>query len=99
MPDANDQSETSSAPIPSAASEALYEAASPPAIHRGLVGRFLKRTLDIVASVTLLVVLSPQLALAILVIRVGSSGESFFRLDRAGIHGRHFTPPSSSGPW
>lgn len=92
MPEANAQPGPSAASIPSSSSEALYQAANTREIERSATGRFLKRTLDIVVSLTGLIMLSPFLALAIVIIRINSSGESFFRLERVGLRGCHFTP-------
>jgi lipopolysaccharide/colanic/teichoic acid biosynthesis glycosyltransferase len=92
MSEADAQPEPSAALIPSSASEALYEAANAREVHRSAAGRFLKRTLDIVGALTGLIVLSPILALAIISIRLNSRGDSFFRMDRVGLRGHHFTP-------
>jgi lipopolysaccharide/colanic/teichoic acid biosynthesis glycosyltransferase len=92
MTEANAQPEPSAASIPSSASEALYEASDIREVHRGVVGRFLKRTLDIGVSLVGLIVLSPLLGLAIIAIRLNSRGDSFFRMDRVGLRGGHFTP-------
>ena len=50
----------------------------------------LKRTLDIVASALLLVLLSPLLALIALAIWVEDGGPVFFSQTRVGRYGRHF---------
>ena len=92
MSEPNTQPEPPFTSIPSSASEALFDAADPPQVHWSATGRFLKRALDIVVSATGLIALSPLLATVIIMIRVGSPGESFFRLDRVGKNGRHFTP-------
>ena len=92
MPEANAQPEPSAASIPSSSSEALYQAANAREIDRSAAGRFLKRALDIVVSLVGLIVLSPLLGLAIIAIRLNSPGDSFFRMDRVGLRGHHFTP-------
>src|SRR5262249_6092857 len=50
----------------------------------------LKRAIDIFASFTALIVLSPVLAVAALAIRLTSPGPVLFRQVRAGLHGRPF---------
>jgi exopolysaccharide biosynthesis polyprenyl glycosylphosphotransferase len=50
----------------------------------------LKRALDILASFTALVVLSPLLAITALAIKLTSPGPILFRQVRAGLHGRAF---------
>lgn len=52
---------------------------------------FWKRTIDIVGSATLLMLLSPMLFLAALAIRLSSPGPIIFRQRRAGLGGRPFT--------
>jgi lipopolysaccharide/colanic/teichoic acid biosynthesis glycosyltransferase len=53
-----------------------------------LVNRALKRTLDIAIAATLLIVLSPLLALIVVLIQVESPGTPFYRARRAGYRGR-----------
>ena len=50
----------------------------------------LKRTLDLIVSATLLVVLSPVFAVIALMIRLDSRGPIFFRQARAGYSGKRF---------
>ena len=52
---------------------------------------FGKRTLDIILSATALVVLSPLLLVAAILVRVGDGGPALFRQSRVGAGGRHFT--------
>jgi exopolysaccharide biosynthesis polyprenyl glycosylphosphotransferase len=54
------------------------------------VGLLLKRLLDVIGSATLLVVLSPVLAVLALAVRLDSSGPVFFSQERVGLHGRSF---------
>jgi lipopolysaccharide/colanic/teichoic acid biosynthesis glycosyltransferase len=50
----------------------------------------LKRTIDIVASTILLLLLAPLLVIAMLAIRLDSPGSAIFTQDRVGRHGRIF---------
>ncbi len=54
-------------------------------------GRALKRVLDVAAAAAGLVVLSPLLAVLVLLIRHGSPGPAMFRQERAGRDGKPFT--------
>jgi lipopolysaccharide/colanic/teichoic acid biosynthesis glycosyltransferase len=68
-------------------------AAELPAVP-GLLGRLdaaAKRVLDVAVAATLLVVLSPLLAVLAVVVRRDSPGPALFRQERAGQHGRPFT--------
>jgi exopolysaccharide biosynthesis polyprenyl glycosylphosphotransferase len=56
-----------------------------------LWGRASKRTLDIVVSLVLLLVLSPFLLLIMLLIKLDSPGPVFYRQERVGLDGRKFT--------
>ena len=60
-----------------------------PRFSRGQV--FLKRTVDLFASVTGVVLLSPLLAFLAIAVRLSSSGPVFFRQTRVGFHGHEFT--------
>jgi exopolysaccharide biosynthesis polyprenyl glycosylphosphotransferase len=51
---------------------------------------FVKRTIDIVASLIALIVLSPILLIVILAIKFESKGEAIFSQERVGIHGKLF---------
>jgi len=51
----------------------------------------LKRVLDLLGAVLLLVLLSPLFLFLAVAIRIDSSGPSWFRQTRVGRHGRHFT--------
>jgi lipopolysaccharide/colanic/teichoic acid biosynthesis glycosyltransferase len=53
--------------------------------------RVAKRTLDIVVSLTVIIVLSPVLALAALLVKLTSNGPALFRQQRVGEGGRIFT--------
>ena len=53
--------------------------------------RFVKRALDIVVSATVLLLVSPLLAVAMLAIKLTSKGPAFFRQQRVGEGGRIFT--------
>jgi exopolysaccharide biosynthesis polyprenyl glycosylphosphotransferase len=57
---------------------------------QGWLDRLLRRTLDVVASLGLLVVALPILALAALAIRLDSEGPIFYRQERMGEGGRSF---------
>ena len=52
--------------------------------------RFAKRTLDVAASATLLVLLSPVLAVIAILVRATSPGPALFRQTRVGRDGRRF---------
>lgn len=52
---------------------------------------FLKRTVDLVASILGVIVLSPLLAFLALSVRLSSQGPVFFRQKRVGFRGRDFT--------
>lgn len=52
---------------------------------------FMKRAVDLVLSLTLMVILSPLLAAAALAIKMTSSGPILFRQKRVGINKRQFT--------
>ncbi len=56
----------------------------------GVLGRFAKRSTDVVASALLLLVLSPLFFLIALAVRLTSKGPAFFRQERVGQHGEHF---------
>ncbi len=61
--------------------------------RRGLsygVGRYIKRSLDVVFSVLFLVVMSPIFMIASLFIRIDSTGPIIFRQQRVGLHGKRF---------
>jgi lipopolysaccharide/colanic/teichoic acid biosynthesis glycosyltransferase len=53
--------------------------------------RLLKRSLDIIVSATVLLLLSPLLAITMLIIKMTSKGPAFFRQQRVGEGGRIFT--------
>lgn len=53
--------------------------------------RVIKRMLDVTASFTVLVLLSPLLLYIALRVRLSSPGPIFFRQERMGLHGRPFT--------
>ena len=52
--------------------------------------RFSKRAFDIGASALLIVLLSPVLALAAIIVRLSTPGHVLFRQDRVGLNGQHF---------
>jgi exopolysaccharide biosynthesis polyprenyl glycosylphosphotransferase len=52
---------------------------------------FIKRVLDIIFSLSLIIILSPFLALTALLIKLESKGPVFFRQDRCGLNGRIFS--------
>jgi exopolysaccharide biosynthesis polyprenyl glycosylphosphotransferase len=52
--------------------------------------RAVKRTMDLVTSGLLLILLAPVFALIALAVRCTSHGPAFFRQTRVGRHGRHF---------
>jgi len=60
-----------------------------PRFSRGQV--YLKRTVDLAASITGVILLSPLLAFLAIAVRLSSSGPVFFRQTRVGFHGREFT--------
>ncbi|MET3469463.1 sugar transferase [Microbacterium sp. 1262] len=60
-----------------------------PKFSRGQL--FLKRTVDIIASVIGVVLLSPVLLFLALSVRLSSQGPVFFRQTRVGLRGREFT--------
>jgi exopolysaccharide biosynthesis polyprenyl glycosylphosphotransferase len=60
-----------------------------PKFSRGQL--FLKRTVDIIASVIGVVVLSPVLLFLALSVRLSSQGPVFFKQTRVGLRGREFT--------
>jgi exopolysaccharide biosynthesis polyprenyl glycosylphosphotransferase len=62
---------------------------NPPVLPRS--SRFLKRTMDIVGSITLLVLSAPLLAAIALAIKIGSRGPILFRQERIGLWGRRFS--------
>ncbi|MEO8571478.1 MAG: sugar transferase, partial [Chloroflexota bacterium] len=55
-----------------------------------IIGIAVKRLLDIVAAVALLLVLSPILLLLAVVLRLRDGGPVLFRQERVGLHGRPF---------
>jgi len=69
------------------ASESAASARARPAFY----ARYVKRALDLVASLGALVVLSPVLALAALFIRLEDGGRAIFRQRRIGRDGQPFT--------
>lgn len=60
-----------------------------PRFERGQ--QFVKRTVDLVSSVLLVVLLSPLLAGIAMAVRLGSPGPVLFRQERVGLNGRTFT--------
>ncbi|WP_205796803.1 sugar transferase [Microbacterium enclense] len=60
-----------------------------PRFSRGQV--FLKRTVDLVASIAGVIVLSPLLLFLAMAVRLSSEGPVFFRQKRVGFRGREFT--------
>jgi exopolysaccharide biosynthesis polyprenyl glycosylphosphotransferase len=60
-----------------------------PRFSRGQV--FLKRTVDLVASIAGVILLSPLLAFLAIAVRLSSEGPVFFRQKRVGFRGREFT--------
>jgi exopolysaccharide biosynthesis polyprenyl glycosylphosphotransferase len=56
---------------------------------RGMM-RFVKRVMDVAASVFLLVLLSPLLLVVGVLIKIGSKGSVFYRQERMGLDGRGF---------
>lgn len=52
---------------------------------------FLKRSVDILASLLLIVLLSPLLAILAMIVRLTSSGPVLFRQNRIGLRGKEFT--------
>jgi exopolysaccharide biosynthesis polyprenyl glycosylphosphotransferase len=56
---------------------------------RGMM-RFVKRVMDVAASVFLLVLLSPLLLVVGVLIKIGSKGSVFYRQERMGLDGRRF---------
>ena len=65
-------------------------AANIPTVRVAPAYRFLKRLTDLIFSILLLVLLSPLLILAALVIRLDSPGAAVFRQWRIGMHGKPF---------
>ena len=57
----------------------------------GFLYRFLKRSIDLLASLLLLVVLAPLLGLLWLLLRITTPGSPIFRQKRVGLAGREFT--------
>jgi exopolysaccharide biosynthesis polyprenyl glycosylphosphotransferase len=66
----------------------VYSLANGPDRALGLLA---KRIVDILASIVLMVVLVPIMALLALLVRLDSSGPVLFRQERVGLHGRTFT--------
>jgi lipopolysaccharide/colanic/teichoic acid biosynthesis glycosyltransferase len=62
---------------------------NPPVLPRS--SRFLKRTMDIVGSITLLVLSAPLFAAIALAIKLDSRGPILFRQERIGLWGRRFS--------
>ncbi len=61
---------------------------NPPVLPRS--SRFLKRTMDVVGALTVLVLTAPLFAVTALAIKVDSGGPVFFRQERIGLWGRRF---------
>jgi len=59
--------------------------------HKGAWARKLKRWLDIVTSVTMMLLLMPLCALIVLAIKLTSRGPVLFRQERIGLGGKRFT--------
>lgn len=57
----------------------------------GQKGLLAKRVLDIVVSSLMLIALSPVLVLVALAIKAESAGSLFFKQERVGLNGKHFT--------
>ena len=57
----------------------------------GFMYRFLKRTIDVVVSLLLLVVLAPLFALVWVLLRITAEGSPIFRQRRVGLAGKEFT--------
>jgi len=71
----------------------------------GLLANAIRRTLDVVVSLIVLVVLSPLLLVLAILVRLSSPGPVLFRQERVGLNGRPFTllkfrsmRPASGGP-
>jgi exopolysaccharide biosynthesis polyprenyl glycosylphosphotransferase len=61
---------------------------NPPVLPRS--SRILKRTMDVVGAVAMLVVFAPVLAAIAVAIKLDSRGPAFFRQERIGLWGRRF---------
>jgi lipopolysaccharide/colanic/teichoic acid biosynthesis glycosyltransferase len=61
-----------------------------PAGNRSPVYRFLKRTIDIVGAILLLIVLAPMLLTTLFVLMISTKGRPFFVQERVGFCGRRF---------
>jgi exopolysaccharide biosynthesis polyprenyl glycosylphosphotransferase len=61
---------------------------NPPVLPRS--SRFLKRTMDIVGALTVLVLTAPLFAVIALAVKLDSRGPVFFRQERIGLWGRRF---------
>ncbi len=53
-------------------------------------GLVLKRAVDILCSLTLLLITSPLIAATAILVKLTSPGPVFYRQERVGLHGRHF---------
>ncbi len=62
-----------------------------PGLTRGPLEESLRRMLDIMLSLAIVVFTAPVLLLAMLAIHLDSPGPLFYRQDRVGLHGRVFT--------
>ena len=65
-----------------------FEAYGPPYRKSMLL---IKRVIDVVGSASLLLLLSPLLAIIALMVKLGSPGPVLFRQTRIGLRGKHFT--------
>jgi len=81
------------APMPETLSWADLEeiALAPPLTAREAAYGWAKRTLDVVFSLALLIVLAPFLVLVVALIKLTSPGPVLFKQKRAGLGGRPFT--------
>lgn len=64
---------------------------SKPAFHAKKTGLVLKRAIDIIGSLTGLVLSAPFLAIIALLVKITSKGPVFFRQQRVGMDGKTFT--------
>jgi lipopolysaccharide/colanic/teichoic acid biosynthesis glycosyltransferase len=69
----------------------IYEQLEPLSSPDMKMGLKIKRAIDLVGSVLLLILLSPLMAIIALAVKLGSPGPVLFRQTRVGQRGKHFT--------
>jgi Undecaprenyl-phosphate glucose phosphotransferase len=56
-----------------------------------IVNRFIKRSIDIIGAITALILFSPFMLIAPIIIRIGSKGPALFKQTRVGLNQKHYT--------